>query len=202
MDGDTNVTNETVKKKTNPFDPTVSNGSMTQLPGCHTNLSIDEPSSSTTTSVDQLNARIAKLEKLLSDKDAQISELKEQNPWPTTPFNEPGIPELFRQMELLREEIKKKDTKIEELKEHVLYVETETLAARKKRRLSNDELENQLSDSKDDKILQLQKANERLRKQLLEEELVSNNNQQTDTNTRVYILAKTPNLSPPPKLSF
>ena len=167
MDGDTNVPNERDKKTTNPFDPTVSNA----------NLSIGEPSSSTTTSVDQLNARIAKLEKLLSDKDAQISELKEQNPWPTTPFNEPGIPELCQQMELLREEIKKRDTKIEELQAHLLWIETETLTSRKKRRLSNDELENQLSDSKDDKIQQLQKANEKLRDRLGENQ---GNQQQID----------------------
>ena len=72
--------------------------------------------------------------------------------WPTAPSNGDNT-ELYEQLELLKEEIKKRDTKIEQLEDHVLTLETEPLSSKKKRRLSNDELEKQLSDSKDDKIL-------------------------------------------------
>ena len=72
--------------------------------------------------------------------------------WPTAPSNGDNT-ELYEQLELLKEEIKKRDSKIEQLEEHVLTLETEPLSSKKKRRLSNDELEKQLSDSKDDKIL-------------------------------------------------
>ena len=52
------------------------------------------------------------------------------------------------------------------------------MSSKKKRRLSNDELEKQISDSKDDKILQLQTENDRLKRQLGEE---TNNNDEDDT---------------------
>jgi len=90
--------------------------------------------------------------------------------WPTTPFDN-DIKELYKQIDSLKEDLKKRDAKIEQLEDHVLTLETETvpLSSKKKRRLSNDELEKQLSDSKDDMILKLQKENERLKRQLGEE---------------------------------
>ena len=94
-----------------------------------------------------------------------------------------GIPELYQQLELLKEEIKKRDATIDELESHVLSLETEPLSSKKKRRLSNDELEKQLSDSKDDKILRLQKENERLKRQLGEEPVDTNLKQIVNDNS-------------------
>ena len=99
--------------------------------------------------------------------------------WPTARFNGDNT-ELYEQLELLKEEIKKRDTKIEQLEDHVLTLETEPLSSKKKRRLSNDELEKQLSDSKDDKILRLQKENERLKRQLGEEPVAVNDKSDYD----------------------
>ena len=100
--------------------------------------------------------------------------------WPTTPFDN-DITELYKQIDLLKEDLKKRDAKIDELQEHVLTLETETvpISSNKKRRLSNDELEKQLSDSKDDIILKLQKENDRLKRQLGEE--TDNNDDTPDT---------------------
>ena len=100
--------------------------------------------------------------------------------WPNTPFDN-DITELYKQIDLLKEDLKKRDAKIEQLEDHVLTLETETipLTSKKKRRLSNDELEKQLSDSKNDMILKLQKENERLKRQLGEE--TDNNDDTPDT---------------------
>ena len=102
-------------------------------------------------------------------RDSRDSTNSNHPDWPTTPFD--GIAELRQEIELLKEEIKKRDNKIEQLQDHVLFIETETLKSNKKRRLSNDELENQLSDSKDDKILQLQKEIDKLKEQIEEKNL-------------------------------
>ena len=74
--------------------------------------------------------------------------------WPTTPFdsiNKNEISAIYAQMEILKEDLKKKDEKIEQLQQHILTLETEPQQSKKKRRLSNDELEKQVSDSKDEK---------------------------------------------------
>ena len=42
-----------------------------------------------------------------------------------------GIPELYQQLELLKEEIKKRDATIDELESHVLSLETEPLSSKK-----------------------------------------------------------------------
>ena len=124
---------------------------------------ISEPSKKTTTPT-------------AADQDMPSERLPD---WPTTPFDN-DITELYKQIDLLKEDLKKRDTKIEQLEAHVLELETETvpLSSKKKRRLSNDELEKQISDSKDDKILQLQTENDRLKRQLGEE---TNNNDEDDT---------------------
>ena len=129
---------------------------------------ISEPSKKTTTATPTRDA---------ADEDMS----SERHPdWPSTPFDN-DITELYKQIDLLKEDLKKRDAKIEELEDHVLTLETETvpISSNKKRRLSNDELEKQLSDSKDDVILKLQKENDRLKRQLGEE--TENNNDTSDT---------------------
>ena len=42
-----------------------------------------------------------------------------------------GIPELYQQLELLKEEIKKRDATIDELESHVLSLETEPLSSKR-----------------------------------------------------------------------
>ena len=83
------------------------------------------------------------------------------------------------------------ETKQKKLQDHVLFIETETLKSNKKRRLSNDELENQLSDSKDDKILQLQKEIDKLKEQIKENNL---NKQINTTDLKQDIPIDTGNL--------
>ena len=98
---------------------------------------ISEPSKTTTTPA-------------TDDQDMSRERLPD---WPNTPFDN-DTTELYKQIDLLKEDLKKRDAKIEQLEDHVLTLETETvpLTSKKKRRLSNDELEKQLSDSKNDMI--------------------------------------------------
>ena len=83
--------------------------------------------------------------------------------------------ENLEMIQILKHELKMKDDKIDQLQKHVLWLETETLQSKKKRRLSNDDMEKQLSDSKDDQILQLKKENEILKRQLEKGCILPNN---------------------------
>ena len=85
--------------------------------------------------------------------------------------------ENLEMIQILKHELKMKDDKIDQLQKHVLWLETETetLQSKKKRRLSNDDMEKQLSDSKDDQILHLKKENEILKRQLEKGCILPNN---------------------------
>ena len=109
----------------------------------------------------------------------KTTESNEQLPdWPTTPFNNYNE-EIYAQLELLQQEIKKKDDKIDELQEHITTLETVHLQSKKKRRLSNDELEQQVSNSKDEEILRLQNEVQKLKEKLGEPV------DQADTGTQI-----------------
>ena len=100
-------------------------------------------------------------------------------------------------IQILKHELKMKDDKIDQLQKHVLWLETETLQSKKKRRLSNDDMEKQLSDSKDDQILQLKKENEMLKRKL-EKGCILPNNEDTSKiqqeNTSNIIQENTQNI--------
>ena len=97
-------------------------------------------------------------------RDQRTNETKERLPdWPSTPFDE----DVHAQLEQLRQDMKKKDEKIDQLQEHILELETKLpLLGKKKRRLSNDELEQQVSDSKDEIIQRMQKEIDKLKEKL------------------------------------
>ena len=73
--------------------------------------------------------------------------------------------EICKEIHQLKQLIKDKDEKITQLEQHVLTLETEPLR-NKKRRLENDALDQQTSDSKDDEITRLQKENEQLKRKI------------------------------------
>ena len=74
-----------------------------------------------------------------SMRDQRTTETNALPDWPISPFDE----DVNARLELLEQELKKKDAKIDQLQEHILKLETELplLLGKKKRRLSNDELE-------------------------------------------------------------
>ena len=126
----------------------------------------------------------------------KTTESNEQLPdWPTTPFNNYNE-EIYAQLELLQQEIKKKDDKIDELQEHITTLETVDLQSKKKRRLSNDDFEQQVSDSKDEEILRLQNEVQKLKEKLGEPvdqadtgtQIDEENNQSTPMNTDIVKL--------------
>ena len=77
--------------------------------------------------------------------------------------------------------MKKKYERIDQLQGHILKLETELpLLGIKKRRLSNDELEQQVSDSKDEIIQRMQKEIDKLKEKLGESVEADNSNQNNE----------------------
>ena len=115
---------------------------------------------------------------VISTRDQRTTETNELPDWPTSPFDE----SVNARLELLEQELKKKDAKIDQLQEHILKLETELplLLGKKKRRLSNDELEQQVSDSKDETIQRLQKEIDKLKEKLGESVDANNSNQNNE----------------------
>ena len=115
---------------------------------------------------------------VISTRDQRTTETNELPDWPSSPFDE-GV---NARLELLEQELKKKDAKIDQLQEHILKLETELplLLGKKKRRLSNDELEQQVSDSKDETIQRLQKEIDKLKEKLGESVDANNSNQNNE----------------------
>ena len=72
---------------------------------------------------------------VISTRDQRTTETNELPDWPSSPFDE-GV---NARLELLEQELKKKDEKIDQLQEHILKLETELplLLGKKKKRLSN-----------------------------------------------------------------
>ena len=113
-----------------------------------------------------------------SMRDQRTTETNALPDWPISPFDE----DVNARLELLEQELKKKDAKIDQLQEHILKLETELplLLGKKKRRLSNDELEQQVSDSKDETIQRLQKEIDKLKEKLGESVDANNSNQNNE----------------------
>ena len=117
-----------------------------------------------------------------SMRDQRTTETNALPDWPISPFDE----DVNARLELLEQELKKKDAKIDQLQEHILKLETELplLLGKKKRRLSNDELKQQVSDSKDEQIHRLQNEIEKLKEKLGEPVDASSSNQNVEENNQ------------------
>ena len=67
----------------------------------------------------------------------------------------------------LKHELATKETKIDQIQKHILWLETEQLVSKTKTKISNDSIEKKMNNSKDDdEINRLRKENEKLKRQL------------------------------------
>ena len=83
----------------------------------------------------------------------------------TAEGNSTDSTKIYEEIQVLKEQLKEKETLITQLKEHVLTLETMPLY-NKKRRRENDDWEQQDYDNKDDEIARLTKENEQLKQNL------------------------------------